>query len=38
MKEVVEYIVKSLVSDKEAVTITEAEENGEIRYGQSYWP
>ena len=30
MKEVVEYIVKSLVSDKEAVTITEAEENGEL--------
>ena len=30
MKEVVEYIVKSLVTKKEAVTITEAEENGEV--------
>ncbi len=30
MKDVVEYIVKSLVSNKEAVAITETEENGEI--------
>ena len=30
MKEIVEYIVKSLVVDKENVNITESEENGEI--------
>ncbi len=30
MKEVVEYIVRSLVTKKEAVAITEAEENGEL--------
>ena len=30
MKEIVEYIVKSLVVDKEGVNVTESEENGEI--------
>lgn len=30
MKEIVEYIVKSLVKDKEAVSVVETEENGEI--------
>lgn len=30
MKDIIEYIVKSLVVDKENVTITESEENGEI--------
>lgn len=30
MKEIVEYIVKSLVVDKDGVQITESEENGEI--------
>lgn len=30
MKEIVEYIVKSLVVDKDSVQITESEENGEV--------
>lgn len=30
MKELVEYIVKNLVNDEDAVSITETEENGEI--------
>ena len=30
MKDIVEYIVKSLVVDKDSVQITESEENGEI--------
>ena len=30
MKEIVEYIVKSLVVDKDSVAITQSEENGEI--------
>lgn len=30
MKEVVEYIVKSLVKDKESVNVRQSEENGEI--------
>lgn len=30
MKDIVEYIVKSLVVDKDAVQITESEENGEV--------
>ena len=30
MKEIVEYIVKSLVVDKDSVKINESEENGEI--------
>lgn len=30
MKEIVEYIVKSLVVDKDSVKITESEENGEL--------
>ena len=30
MKEIVEYIVKSLVVDKDAVKITESEENEEL--------
>ena len=30
MKDIVEYIVKSLVKDKDAVKIAESEENGEF--------
>lgn len=30
MKDIVEYIVKSLVKDKDAVKVSESEENGEI--------
>ncbi len=30
MKDIVEYIVKSLVVDKESVRIDESEENGEV--------
>lgn len=30
MKDIVEYIVKSLVKDKDSVSLTETEENGEI--------
>lgn len=30
MKDIVEYIVKSLVVDKDNVSVTESEENGEI--------
>ena len=30
MKDIVEYIVKSLVKDKDAVKIAESEENGEL--------
>ncbi len=32
MKEVLDYIVKCLVKDKESVSIRESEENGEIVY------